>query len=141
MIITDPSICSYYLDENATEHQYVIEPLEKEVERGGVAVNNVIVMEVARFLIGNLGPMEGMEKVTSFLGVPTIIDDLDYGLTTKSIRLLAKYSHMGIGGRDATILATAKNLGVNRIMTHDQAFKKVDWVEVVDPIETDRSNP
>ena len=54
---------------------------------------------------------------------------------------MAKYSHVGIGGRDAMILATARNLGVNRIMTHDQAFKKVDWVEVVDPIETDRSNP
>lgn len=44
------------------------------------------------------------------------------------------YSHLGIGGRDATILAFMREESIERIMTHNAALKKIDWLEVIDPI-------
>jgi uncharacterized protein len=47
---------------------------------------------------------------------------------------LARYSQTGIGGRDATILASMDMLGIKKLMTHDRAFKRIDQIEVVDPV-------
>jgi len=62
------------------------------------------------------------------------IVDFDQSLARKSIEDQAKYSQTGIGGRDATILASMQELGIHRLMTHDRAFKRIDFIEVVDPI-------
>ena len=70
----------------------------------GVAINTVVEMEVAEYL------------------------------AKRSIELLAKFSQTGIGGRDATILAAMEELGIKKLMTHDRAFKRVDSIEVIDPI-------
>lgn len=47
--------------------------------------------------------------------------------------MLKRYSHLGIGGRDATILGMMSKLKMKKIMTIDQGLKKVDWLEAVDP--------
>jgi predicted nucleic acid-binding protein len=91
-------------------------------------------MELSHFLIKNLGPIQGGEKLGSFLAFPFVIVDLDYKLALDSIEELKRYSHLGIGGRDATILAFMRKFGVKKIMTHDSALKKVDWLEVADPV-------
>ena len=91
-------------------------------------------MELSHFLIKNLGPVQGGEKLGSFLSFPLIISDLDYKLTLEAIQELKRYSHLGIGGRDATILAFMRQLSSKKIMTHDEALKKVDWLEAIDPI-------
>lgn len=91
-------------------------------------------MELAHFLIKNLGPVLGKEKLDVFLSYPITIFDLDYGSTLESIEQLGKYSHLGIGGRDATILAFMKKSNFKKIMTHDEALKKVEWLEIIDPI-------
>ena len=43
-------------------------------------------------------------------------------------------NYLGIGGRDATLLAAMKKTNATKILTHDVAFKGVDWLEVIDPI-------
>ena len=55
--------------------------------------------------------------------------------------MLSKYWNYGIGGRDAVLLATMVMNGVNEIMTHGGAFKKlrskIDEIEnfdVIDPV-------
>ena len=63
-----------------------------------------------------------------------MIGDLDYFTTLESIEQLKRYSHLGIGGRDATILALMKRSSIKKLMSHDAAFKKIDWLEVIDPI-------
>lgn len=78
--------------------------------------------------------MVGKEKLDTFLGYPFMIVDLDYQHTLEAIDELAKYSHLGIGGREATILSLMKHEKVERIMTHDTAFKRIDWLEVTDLI-------
>lgn len=134
MIIIDSNIWAYYFDEDAPEHRSVIKPLEKTLQSEGVIINTVIIFEVAHFLIRNLGPMIGGESLSTFLRFPFTIVDLDYALTLRAIKLLKRYSQLGIGGRDATILATAEFLEINRILTHDEAFKRIEWLEVIDPI-------
>jgi predicted nucleic acid-binding protein len=81
-----------------------------------------------------LGPIQGGEKLGTFLSYPLIIENLDHAMMLESIEQLKRYSHLGIGGRDATILAFMKGLSTKKIMTHDAALKKVDWLEISDPI-------
>lgn len=45
---------------------------------------------------------------------------------------LGEFTHLGISGRDATILATMSIEGITSLMTHDQAFKRVPDLDVVD---------
>ncbi|MEM2122205.1 MAG: type II toxin-antitoxin system VapC family toxin [Candidatus Bathyarchaeia archaeon] len=134
MLIIDSNIWAYYFDRDAPEHKFVVDMVEKALTTGQIATNTVIIVEVTHFLIKNLGALTGMEKVDVFLSFPFTVVDLTYNLTLKAIEYLARYFHLGIGGRDATILATMEMLGLNRIMTHDKAFKKVDWLKVMDPI-------
>jgi len=112
----------------------VADKVEEALRSDKIVINTVVVVEVAHFLIKNLGPIIGRSKLDVFLSFPFTVVDLNYDLTLRAIEFLAKYSHDGIGGRDATILATAESLGLNSIMTHDEAFKRIDWLKVIDPI-------
>ena len=134
MLIVDSNIWAYYFDKDAPEHARVAGKLEEMIKAEKIAINTVIIMEVGHFLVKNLGAVIGRDKVEVFLSFPFTVVDMDYDLALKAVELLAKYSHHGIGGRDATILATAKALGLNRIMTHDRAFERIDWLEVIDPL-------
>ena len=61
----DSNIWCYYFDRSAQEHDVVSESLELVLE-GGVAINTVVAMEVAHYLIKNLGHL-GKKKVDLFL--------------------------------------------------------------------------
>jgi len=69
-----------------------------------------------------------------FLSFHMQVVDFDQCLAKRSIELLAKFSQTGTGGRDATILAAMEELGIKKLMTHDRAFKRIDSIEVIDPI-------
>lgn len=134
MLIIDSNIWAYYFDEDAAEHDFVVDDVEEALRSERIAINTVIIIEVAHFLIKNLGPLIGRNKLSIFLSFPFRIVDLNYELTLRALDLLAKYSHRGIGGRDATILATAETLNINEIMTHDEAFKRIEWLKTIDPV-------
>jgi uncharacterized protein len=108
--------------------------VERALKSDTVAINTIIIMELAHFLIKSLGPVSGGEKLALFLRFPLVISDIDYKSVLESIEMLKRYSHSGIGGRDATILAMMYKKGEKKIMTHDQALKKIDWLEVNDPV-------
>jgi predicted nucleic acid-binding protein len=132
LIFIDSNIWCYYFDRSAQEHDIVSEKLEHTLE-GSVAINTVVETEVAHYLIKNLGA-QGKMKMDVFLSFPMEVVDFDQYLAKKSIELLAKFSQIGIGGRDATILAAMEVLGIKKLMTHDRAFKRIDIIEVIDPI-------
>jgi len=132
LIFVDSNIWCYYFDLSAVEHDVVSERLEEALE-SGVAINTVVAMEVAHYLIKNLGS-EGKKKMDVFLSYPMKIVDFDQYIARKSIEYLARLSQTGIGGRDATILASMEVLGIEKLMTHDRAFKRIDFIDVVDPI-------
>jgi len=134
MIMIDSNIWAYYLDADAPEHKSVVADVRKALKDGAM-VNAVVVMEVAHYLIKNLGPIQGREKLDILLSFPMKLDELNSDLVKVSIDELCTYSHLGIGGRDATLLASMRKNRVERILTHDGAFKRVPDVKVIDPIK------
>jgi predicted nucleic acid-binding protein len=84
LIFVDSNIWCYYFDRSSQEHNIVSDKLEQVLD-GGVAINTVVELEVAHYLIKNLGS-EGKRKT-------------------------------GIGGRDATILASMEELEIDTLMT------------------------
>jgi len=135
LILTiDSNIWAYYFDASAPEHRHVEGPVEKALQSEEIVLNTIIVMEVSHFLIKNLGPVVGGEKIQVFLGYPHLVADLDYKGALDSIEELKKHSHLGVGGRDSTVLAFMRRTKIKRIMTHDKALKGVEWLEVIDPI-------
>ncbi len=52
-----------------------------------------------------------------------------------SIKLFQRYFHTGIGGRDATILASMERYRIKELLTHDEAFKRIDKIREIDPLE------
>jgi predicted nucleic acid-binding protein len=132
LIFVDSNIWCYYFDRSAQEHNAVSKSLEQVLD-DGVAINTVVAMEVAHYLIKSLGP-EGKRKMDVFLSYPMEIVDFDQYLARNSVEYLAKYSQTGIRGRDATILASMQELGTRKLMTHDRAFKRLDFIDVVDPV-------
>lgn len=134
MIAIDSNIWCYYFDESCKEHSKIAEAVERALAKERILLNTIIVMEVSHFLVKNLGPSVGKEKIEIFLSLPMTILDLTFSSLHGSIELLCAYSHEGSGGRDATVLDAMKRAGINKIMTHDQAFKKIDWLEVIDPL-------
>ena len=135
MIFIDSNIWCYYFNQSSKEHETVAAYIDAVLPEREIAMNNLIAMEISHYLIKNLGPIKGKEKLQEFLAFPFIMVDFDYGLLLSSIEMLAQYTHTGIGGRDATILATMKKLGIKQLVTHDSSFKKIDFIEVTDPAE------
>lgn len=134
MLIIDSNMWAYYFDKDTPEHPFVVDQIDKALSSEKIVMNTVIVIEVAHFLVKGLGPVIGKDKMETFLSYPFTIIDLNYDLTQEAIDILVAYYHTGIGCRDATILATMKHLNFDKIMTHDESFRRVDWIEVIDPI-------
>ncbi|MBI2970985.1 MAG: type II toxin-antitoxin system VapC family toxin [Candidatus Aenigmarchaeota archaeon] len=139
MIFIDSNMWCYFFDESARENKKVVEFVKRILEKEEVAINTAVITEIAHFLIKNLGPVNGKKKIETFLEFPLVVRDVTYADTKDSIELLCQYAHEGIGGRDATLLSSMKKLGIQRIATHDAAFKKVEWADVIDPIQNNNS--
>ncbi len=135
VMFVDSNIWCYYFNEELPEHHAVASFLEEQFEGSILAINVVVLIEAAHYLIKHLGPLDGGKKVDSFLSAPLIIHDLDIASTKTAIEWLRRYSHVGIGGRDATIIATMKKHGITQLVTHNQAFKKINDLTVIDPID------
>jgi predicted nucleic acid-binding protein len=136
ILTIDTNIWAYYLDQDCREHKRVVASVDRALKSDQIGINTIIIMELAHFLIKNLGPVSGGEKLALFLRFPLVISDFDYRNVLESVEMLKKYSHFGIGGRDATILAMLHRTGEKKLMTHDEALKKVDWLETSDPVSS-----
>lgn len=129
----DSNIWAYALDSTVPEHPKAARAIERALQ-GDVLVNTVIQIEVAHYLVKRLGAVAGKEAADLFLTLPLVVDSLDPPLLRDSLRMLARYTGVGIGGRDVSLLASMEKHGVTRILTHDATFGRVDWVTVVDPV-------
>jgi len=134
MMLVDSNIWAYYFDKSLDEHKTVIRPLESAFKKDNVAVNATIVVETLHYLVKRLGPLVGGEKGRIFMTFGIPLFPLDSEVLKVTHQKLCKYTHLGIGGRDASILATMKIEGIKQIMTHDQAFKRIPELNILDPI-------
>ena len=75
-----------------------------------------------------------------FLGLETVaVEPLDVAMVQRAHELLNEYPHVGIGGRDASLVAAMERREVSDLWTHDGGLKRlgtqVDWLAVTDPVE------
>ncbi|MFB6199440.1 MAG: type II toxin-antitoxin system VapC family toxin [Candidatus Nanohaloarchaea archaeon] len=136
MVFIDSNILCYFFDSSAEEHEAVVDRMEQLIDsEEDLHVNTVVLMEVAHFLVKNLGGKKGEQKLDEMLQYPFKVTDLDYSLTREAVEKLSMHHQTGIGGRDATIIASMKQEGIQTLVTHDQAFKKVQEIDVEDPVD------
>ena len=79
--------------------------------------------------------MEAQRKIENLQ-----IADFSLQILNQSVEELLSYGYDdGLGGRDATIFATMKLQEINRIVSHDDVFKRLASrldLEVIDPAAT-----
>jgi len=141
MIAVDAMIWVYNCDVKAPEYENVHPWLEGK-DGGGVIdseeilVNAVIVMEVVHNLRrrAQLPPELVYNYVLKMLALKNITTaPLDRNLLHTSMHMFEKYYESGIGGRDATILATMSRWNVNTIATHDKNMLQITDLRRIDP--------
>jgi predicted nucleic acid-binding protein len=140
MFFIDANIWCYYFDARHPEHEPVRGFMRRALLGETLAVNTLIVMEVAHYLNRNLSRDEAKKKTDNLLTLENLrIHDFDRERLVESLDILNKYSRShGLGGRDATIVSSVKSHGVEHLVTHDKALAEVarlESVNVVDPVE------
>ncbi|HEY4674388.1 MAG TPA: type II toxin-antitoxin system VapC family toxin, partial [Nitrososphaerales archaeon] len=102
--------------------------------RTGIIINNITLVEVGHYL-RRLPKEEFLDRMSQIQNLSTLtLIDLDATVTDDAVEMLPEYSSKGLGGRDCIIIATMKLSKINRIATHDQDFREVKGLRVVDPI-------
>ena len=133
MIYVDANYWIYWFDERLPEHKYVVDVMRSAIEEG-IVMNVITMLEIAYYL-RFLPKAEFEERMRLIRGLMTLeIIPLDIALLDKALELLGEYAHLGIGARDSVILATMRELGLTRILTHDKSFRRIEWIEVIDVI-------
>ncbi|MEE8167529.1 MAG: type II toxin-antitoxin system VapC family toxin [Candidatus Hydrothermarchaeales archaeon] len=134
MLMIDSNIWAYFFDSNTPEHKKVKKPVRDAIGNNEILMSTVIQMELIHYLIKRLGPIMGGEKLDIFLNYPFKLDVLDQGLVNISLGVFQRYYHLGIGVRDASIIASMKRNDVTKLITHDKALKKIEEIELIDPV-------
>jgi len=133
LIYVDSNYWIYWLDSRLPEHRYVDRVIREAIIKGAV-MSYVTLIEVAHYL-RKLPRDEFNIIMEGIQGLSTLTTaELDEETTRLSLNLLPEYSPKGLGARDCVVVATMKLLGVTRIATHDQAFRNVKEIQVVDAI-------
>jgi len=133
MTYVDANYWIYWFDQRLPEHKYVIETMRNAIH-DGIILNVVTLMEVAHYF-RHLPEKEFHKRLNAIKNLTTLtFVNLDLDLTELAFEQLVKYAKIGVGGRDSVILATMKTSGTKRIVTHDEVFKKIENLEVIDPI-------
>ena len=134
IIFIDSNYWIYLFDKGTPEHPYIKEHFNLIYNSNELAVNVVVMIEVMHYLVKRLGATLAKEKWDIFSSMELINDDLTYNNLDDIFNELSKYSHLGIGGRDSTILSFLFRAKIDTICTHDGSFKKVPNLKVIDPI-------
>lgn len=134
VIFIDSNIWCYYFNESAPEHEIISIALEGILSTQGVAITSVILMEVAHYLYRQI-PGKAGSLIDTFLTYPFQFYELDLKTVHHAIQILEQYALYGIGGRDATIIASMELSGIKYLMTNDKSFVNVKSIEVINPLQ------
>ena len=140
MLFIDANIWCYYFDARHPEHERVKTFMRRALLSERLAVNTIVVIEVAHYLNRNLRGDEAQRRTENLLALGNLhLHDFDKEQLLKSLDVLNRYSSShGLGGRDATIISTVKSQGIGTLVTHDGALghvARLESVEVVDPVK------
>jgi len=137
IVFIDSNYWIYLFDRTTIEHQFIKDHFDKLYDNTLLAINTVVMIEVMHYLVKRLGPTIAKEKWEIFSSMDFIIGNLDFDDLDLIFSVLCKYSHTGIGGRDATILSFIENNQIKKFCTHDISFKRIPNIEILDPIPDD----
>jgi predicted nucleic acid-binding protein len=134
IIFIDSNYWIYLFDKTTAEHEFVKKHFNNIYDKAILAVNTVVIMEVMHYLVKRLGPEIAKEKWEIFSSIDFVVGNLEFEDLDFIFLTLCKYSHTGIGGRDATILSFLEINQIQKICTHDNSFRKIPNLEIIDPI-------
>jgi predicted nucleic acid-binding protein len=117
----------------------VREPMQKIIKSEEIVCNTVVIMEVAHYIVRHFTAKIAHKKIEYFTNLENMkIVDFDRQVMTEALENLVEHAYTyGLGGRDATVIATLKLLNIRKILSHDEVFKRMSTrlkLEVVDPI-------
>lgn len=139
MIAIDSNVWIYYCDSTTPEHERVREMVRSALERGRVLVNAVVPLEVTHYLTKRRKP-DGQSRFEEacLRTENVVVEALGERDVVGSRRLLHEHDATGIGGRDASLVATMETRNVAELWTHDGGLERLgdalDWLTVVDPV-------
>jgi predicted nucleic acid-binding protein len=139
IMFIDSNYWIYLLDKTCEEHDYIADHFKSLYDSASLAINTVVMVEVMHYLVKRLGPTVAKEKWQLFSSIDFVIGNLEFEQLDSIYNVLSKFSHTGIGGRDATILSFMEDNNITKLCTHDQAFKKIPDIEIIDPIPNEIS--
>lgn len=141
MIALDSNVWIYTFDTDLREHTDVAPAVEDLLSSDTTLfVNTVIRLEVVHYLVKNLEPEIGSAYAKKFLNIEgVVVEPVTSEDVTRSTEILTEHEPTGIGGRDASLLATMEKSDVSDLWTHDEGLKRFgdesDWLDVHDPVE------
>lgn len=146
MLTIDAQIWIYYFDIKAKEHNNVVKWLIGDNEDGilfneQILLSSIIPLEVAHNLFKlkiknkDLDEEQVEEMLLSLISLENChLIDVDQFLILQSIKILKKNVSLGIGGRDALILATMEHSNVKTIASHDKNILTLKRLKRIDPV-------
>lgn len=134
VVFIDSNYWIYLFDKTCDEHGYVVKHFKELYDTTLFALNTVVMVEVMHYLVKRLGPTVAKEKWQVFSSIDFIIGNLKFEQLDSIFDVLSKFSHTGIGGRDASILSFMKEQNITKLCTHDKAFTKIPNIEIIDPV-------
>lgn len=97
-------------------------------------MTTVIQVEVAHVLVRQLGLAGGLDRMAALMAHPFEVDPLDEPLVAGAMEQMRLHGHLGVGGRDATLLASMARRGSDELWTHDAALQRVPGIKARDPV-------
>jgi predicted nucleic acid-binding protein len=140
MLFVDSNIWCYYFDQRLPEYAYVRDAMREIIKSEKIACNTVIVMEVAHYLVRHFTEKIARKKIETFINLTNIdITDFNRQALNQTIETLLAYAYNeGLGGRDATVIASMKLQNIKKIVSHDDIFRRLAnklEFEVIDPAQ------
>ena len=140
MLFVDSNVWCYYFDQRLSEHAYVRDAMREIIKSEEIACNTVIVMEVAHYLVRHFTEKIARKKIEYFVNLSNMqIADFNRQALTETVENLLAYAYgEGLGGRDATVIATMKLQNIKKIVSHDNIFRRLAnklELEVIDPAQ------
>ena len=127
MIFIDSNMWCYYFDKRLPEHEAIRDMMRKTLTSEEIVCNTLIVLEVAHYLVRHFREPIARKKIEYFTNLSNLtIIDFDRQSMTQALERLLEHGYSdGLGGRDATVLATMKLKEVETIISHDEVFMRL----------------
>ena len=140
MLFVDSNIWCYYFYQRLPEYASVRDSMREIIKSQEIACNTVIVMEVAHYLVRHFTEKVARKKIETFVNLSNIdIADFNRQALSETVETLLAYAYAeGLGGRDATVIASMKLQNTKKIVSHDDIFRRLAnklGLEVIDPAQ------